>query len=138
MTLVQNKEIVRRFFEAFEANDQATLNQVTAPDLVAHLPGAPGPQNREGMLHGISAFSKAFSDRNLTIHDLIAEGDRVSARTSMTATHTGDYFGQAATGKHIVIKALTIEHIQDDMIVERWFNYDRMDLMQQLGLVPPP
>ena len=138
MTIIQNKEIVRRFFEAFDANDHAALKEVTAPDLVAHLPGAPGPQNREGMLQGISAFNAAFSDRKLTIHDLIAEGEKVSARTSVTATHTGDYMGQPRTGKQIVIKALTIERIKDGKIVERWFNYDRMDLMQQLGLVPPP
>ncbi len=30
----QNKAIVRRFYEAFEANDQAALKEVLAPDLV--------------------------------------------------------------------------------------------------------
>jgi len=32
----QNKAIARRFFDAFEANDQAALNEVLAPDLVAY------------------------------------------------------------------------------------------------------
>lgn len=138
MTLEQNKAIVRRFFEAFEADDHTALKEVTAPDLVAHLAGAPGPLNREGMLQGISAFSTAFSDRKSTIHDLIAEGDKVAAHTSMTAIHTGNYMGQPATGKQVVIDAFTIEYIKDGKIVERWFNHDQMDLMQQLGLVPPP
>jgi predicted ester cyclase len=90
------------------------------------------------MLQGVSMFNAAFSDRNFTIDDLIAEGDRVATRTTMRAVHTGLYQGQPPTGKQIVLSALTIERIQDGKIVERWFIHDRMDLMQQLGLVPPP
>ncbi|HLF74778.1 MAG TPA: ester cyclase [Anaerolineales bacterium] len=138
MTTEQNKAIVRRFFEAFKADDQAALKEVLAPDVVAHLPGAPGPQNREAMLQGVSMFNAAFSDRSFTIDDLIAEGDRVATRTTMRAVHSGDYQGQPPTGKQIVVSGLTIERIQDGKIVERWFIHDRMDLMQQLGLVPPP
>ncbi|MGD2157153.1 MAG: ester cyclase [Anaerolineales bacterium] len=138
MTNEEKKAIVRRFFEAFEANDHTTIKEVTAPDLTAYLPGAPGPQNREGMLQGISDFSAAFSDRRLITHELIAEGRKVAARTSMTATHTGDYQGQPPTGRQIVINGLSIEHIEEGKIVERWLAYDLMDLMQQLGLVPPP
>lgn len=137
MNLEQNKAIVRRFLEAFKADDHTAIQEVTSPDLVAHLVGAPGPLNRDEMLQGISAFNAAFSDRKSTIHDLIAEGDKVSSRTSLTAVHTRDYMGQPATGKQIEIKAFTIERIQDGRIVERWFNYDRVDLMQQLGLIPP-
>jgi steroid delta-isomerase-like uncharacterized protein len=138
MTYEQNKAIVRRFFKAFETNDHTSLKEVTAPDLVVHSVGAPGPLNREEMLQGISAFNAAFTERNSAVHDIIAEGDKVASRSSMTAVHSGDYFGQPPTGKQIVIKAFTIERIKDGKIVERWFNYDRMDLMQQLGLVPPP
>ncbi len=138
MTIEQNKAIVRRFFEAFRANDQDTLKEVTASDLLLHSPGAPGPENREAMLQGIHAFSEAFSDRESTLHEMIAEGNLVSVRTSMKAVHTGEYFGQPATGRQIVIHAFTFERIKDGKIVERWFNYDRLDLMQQLGLVPPP
>jgi steroid delta-isomerase-like uncharacterized protein len=138
MTTEQNKAIVRRFFEAFKADDQAALKEVFAPDVVAHLPGVPGPQNRETMLQGVSMFNAAFSDRNFTIDDLIAEGDRVATRTTMRAVHSGGYQGQPPTGKQIVVSGLTIERIQDGKIVERWFIHDRMDLMQQLGIVPPP
>ena len=138
MTSERNKAIVRRFFEAFKANDQTALKEVLAPDVVAHLPGMPGPQNRETMLQGVRIFNAAFSDRDFTIDELIAEGDRVATRTTMRAAHTGEYQGQPSTGKQIVMSGFTIERIQDGKIVERWFTYDRLDLMQQLGLVPSP
>jgi len=136
MTTEQNKAIVRRFFEAFEADNQTALKDVLAVDVVAHLPGMPGPQNRETILQGVRMFNAAFSDREFTIDELIAEGDKVATRTTMRATHTGEYQGQPPTGDQIVMSGFTIERIEDGKIVERWFTYDRLDLMQQLGLVP--
>src|SRR6266508_2166604 len=113
MTSEQNKAIVRRFWKAFEANDQAALREVLAPEMVAQSPSAPGPSNREMHLQGIGMFNAAFSDRHFTNDDLIAEGDTV------------------ATG-------LTIERIQDGKIVERWFSFDAARVMRELGLVTPP
>ncbi len=54
MTSEQNKAIVRRFWKAFEANDQAALREVLAPEMVAQSPSAPGPSNREMHLQGIA------------------------------------------------------------------------------------
>lgn len=138
MSLEENKAVARRFFKAYEANDQAALKKVVAPDVVAHMPGSAGPVGREAMLQGIRAFNAAFSDRHFTVDDLIAEGDRVATRTTMRATHTGDYQGHPPTGGQIVISGLTIERIKEGKIVERWLRYDQMKLMQQLGLIPPP
>jgi steroid delta-isomerase-like uncharacterized protein len=137
MSPEQNKAIARRFFEAYASNDHDALKEVVAPDLVAHMPGSPEPVGREMMLQGISAFNAAFSDRHFTIDDVIAEEDRVATRTTMRATHTGDYQGHSATGRRIEMSGLSIERIKDGKIVERWLKYDLMELMQQLGLVPP-
>ena len=43
---------------------------------------------------------------------------------------------QAATGKQVTVTAISIERIDDDKIVERWFNQNDWGLMQQLGAVP--
>lgn len=57
MSNEQNKTVVRRFWQAYEANDQAVLDAVLAPDLVARTPGSPEPQNRERHLQGISMLT---------------------------------------------------------------------------------
>ena len=137
MSLEQNKTVARRFFEAYAANDQRTLKEVVAPDLVANLPGSPRPLSREAMLNGIRTFHDAFSDGEFTVDDVFAEGDRVATRTTMRAVHTGAYQGHPPTGKQIEISALSIERIEDGQIVERWLKYDLMELMRQLGVVPP-
>lgn len=136
-----NKAVARRFFASFEANDQGALNAVLAPGLVAHVPhvpGAPGPVNREALVHTIGMFHAAFSDHHYEIEDQIAEGDKVVTRTTWRATHSGDFQGLPPTGKRIAISGIAIERIQDGKIVERWVSFDQLDLMRQLGLVPPP
>ena len=138
MTIEKNKAIVRRFFKAFAANDQAVLKEVLAPDIVGHAPGTPGPRNREEALLAIGMWTAAFSEMHFTIEDLIAEGDKVAAHVSVRATHSGEFLGQPPTGKQIAIIFFSVERIKDGQIVERWALVDMMSLMQQLGLVPPP
>lgn len=135
----QNKAIVRRFFESLGANDQAGLNELLSADVVAQMPGMPGPVSREVMLQGASVFSAAFSDSHYTVEDQIAEGDKVATRTTWRAIHSaGDFQGVPPTGKRVAASAISIERIQDGKIVERWLSYDQIGMMQQLGLIPPP
>jgi len=138
MTSEHNKAIVRRFWKAYETNDQAALNEVLAPELVAQSPSAPGPSNREMHLQGIAMFNAAFSDRQFTIDDLIAGGDTVATRVTLRGIHSGNWQGYPPTGKRLVATGLTIERIQDGKIVERWFSFDAARVMRELGLVAPP
>ena|SRR5688500_4283290 len=138
MTSEQNKAIVRRFYEALVSNDLAVLNEVLAPDFVAHSFGAPGPQSREVHLQGIGVWNAAF-ETDFTLRDQIAEGDRVATHTTMHAIHNrGDFQGLPPTGKKVEIGGITIERIKDGRIVERWVYSDRLGVLLQHGLVPPP
>lgn len=133
MTSEQNKAIVCRFWKAYEANDQTTLNFVLAPDFVAQTPSSPEAQTREQHLQGISMFNRAFSDRHFTVDEMIAEGDTVATRTTLRGLHTGEFQGQPATGKPIAATGLTIERIRDGRIVERWFSFDVVGVMRELA-----
>jgi len=138
MTAEQNKAIVRRFYEAFEANDEGALKELLAPDLVAYSHGAPGPQNREVHLQGISGWNAAF-ETDFTIEDQIAEGDSVATRVTMRAVHNrGEFQGLPPSGKQIVVGGISLERIKDGTIVERRVSGDWLGMMQQLGLIPPP
>ncbi len=137
MSTEQNKAIVRRFFEAFEANDQAALKEVLAPDLVAYSHGAPGPQNRDAHLQGISGWNAAFSETRFTIEEQIAEGDKVATRATLRSVHSrGDFQGLPPTGRQVAVSGISIERIKDGKIVERRVQGDWLGMMQQLGLVP--
>lgn len=139
MTPEQNKAVVRLFYEAFGANDSAVLKEVLAPDLRVYSHSATSPQGREEHLQGIDMSNAAFADSHYTIEEQIAEGDRVATRVTFRATHSrGEFMGQSPTGKQITVAGISIERIRDRQIVERRVSYDQMEIMQQLGLVPPP
>jgi len=138
MTTEQNKAVVRRFFEAFEANDLAALNELLAPDLVAYSHGGPGPESRETHVQGIRMWNAAFGDTHFTIHEQIAEGDMAATRVTMRSVHSrGDFQGLSPTGKEITSSAVSLERVRDGKIVERRVFMDWLDVMQQLGLLPP-
>jgi predicted ester cyclase len=139
MSIEQNKAIVRRFFESFEASDEAAMKAVLSPDLVAYTHGAPGPQTREAMLQGIKMWQTAFSGTRFEIEEQIAEGDSVASRMTMRSVHDlGDFQGLPPTGKQIEVSSVTIERIKDGKIVERRVISDWLGMMQQLGLIPLP
>jgi len=139
MTSEQNKAIVRRFFEAFEASDEAAMKEVLAPDLVAYTHAAPGPLSREAMLQGISWWNASFSDSRFTIEEQIAEGDKVATHVTMRANHSrGDFQGLPPSGKQVEMRSVTIERIKDGKIVERRVIGGWSGMLQQLGLIPPP
>jgi steroid delta-isomerase-like uncharacterized protein len=138
MSTEANKAIARRFFEASDANDQVAFDALLAPDLVVHYPGAPGPLDRETFLQLANMMLAAFSDRQYTIDDQIAEGDKVATRVTWRATHRGDFQGLPPTGKQVAVSGISIERIKDGKIVERWVSFDQLGTMQQLGVMPAP
>jgi predicted ester cyclase len=143
MSAKQNKAIARRLFKAVAINDQAALEELLAPEFVAHQRGISVLQpvdelTREAFMQGIRMHSARFSDQHYTIEDQLAEGDKVMTRVAWRATHTGEFQGLSPTGKKVVGGGIAIERIKDGKIVERWAQPDRLGLMQQLGLLPGP
>jgi steroid delta-isomerase-like uncharacterized protein len=138
MTTEQNKAVVRRFYEAFEADDQTTLKELLAPDLAAYSYGG-GPQNRDAHLRQISGWNAAFGDTHFTIEEQIAEQDTVATRVIMHSKHSrGDFQGLPPSSKQIAVPAVSLERIKDGKIIERRVNADWLGMLQQLGLIPPP
>lgn len=136
MTSEENKAIVRRFYEAFETNDLATMYEVLALDLAAYSHSAPGPQNREGHVQGIRMWNAAFQTR-FTVEEQLAEADTVATRVTMRAVHSrGDFQGLSPTGKQIALGGISLERIKDGKIVERRVEADWLGMLQQLGLIP--
>jgi predicted ester cyclase len=139
MSTQESKALVRRFFEAFQNNDQAALKELLAPDVAAYLPGSPDPLSREVHLDVIAAWNMGFDDLHFSIEDQIAEGEMVATRTTLRGVHSrGRFLELVPTGKRIAIGVITMERIKGGKIVERRVVLDVLDLMQQLGAAPTP
>ena len=137
MTTEQNKEVVRRFFRAFEDQDEAALTSVLSPRLRAFVHGNTEPVGRDAMLQAINGWNTMFSGTSFILEDQIAEGDLVACRVTMHAVHTGGAFeGIAPTGAPITSESLTLERVVDGLIVERRVASNWEDIKRQLTAVP--
>ena len=139
MSTQDNKAVVRRFYEeVVNRKNRAALAEVFDPNLVDHFapPGTPG--GLEGASQTLNMFLTAFPDLHFTIEDLIAEEDRVVARVSMSGTQQGAFMGIPPTGKHVTITGIDINLFVGGKSVEHWVEMDRLGMMQQLGVLPPP
>ena len=130
----QNKALVRRAWEIVDNPD--ILDAVYAPDVVWHEPD----QEIRGLEQAkqfVSTYETAFPDMNVTVEDVIAEGDKVVTRVTLRGTHQGETeeFGPP-TGRQVELKGITISRIEGGKIVEDWDAYDNLSAMQQLGLAP--
>ena len=81
---------------------------------------------------------KAFPDLCISIEDAVGEGDKVAWRLDVTGTHKAEFRGVPATGNKVNFAAQYIFRFNNDKIVERWTNLDRLGVLIQIGAIPPP
>ena len=132
MSLEENKAIIRRVMEAVNKRDLVLLDELISPgyvDTTLRLKGL------KGFKQSVTSLYEGFPDIHATIDDIIAEGDKVWDRVTLTATHTGKYRGLASTGKKIAFKGVRIWRIVNSKVVERESFYDFLDFYKQLGII---
>jgi steroid delta-isomerase-like uncharacterized protein len=130
----ENKALALRSWEFLENPD--ILEEVYAPDLVWHEPDQ-DVRGYEGARQFVSMYKAAFPDLNVTVEDVIAEGEKVVTRYTVRGTHQGEIeeFGPP-TGRQLELEGTTIHRIENGKIVEEWERYDILSIVQQLGLFP--
>ena len=67
---------------------------------------------------------------------MIAEGDTVVARWTLTGTQTGPFLGIAPTGRTIRIGGMSMDHLENGILVSGFDGWDNLGLRQQLGVIP--
>jgi len=133
------KALTRRFIEEWnkgKAAAMAVIDEMYATNFVSH--GDKDVRGIKNVKKSTSEEFTAFPDLHFTIDDMVAEGNKVAMRITMTGTHKGEYMGAPPTNKKITIRAIAIERFAGGKIVEEWGQTDTLGLMQQLGLAPTP
>ncbi len=137
----ENKALADRFhMDVFQEENLNVADEILSPDFVWHGALGPGEDQRgpEGTKEVASAVIGAFPDRRITHEDIIAEGDKVLIRWSLSGTHQGELMGIPATGRRVTVTGFDLFRIEGGKIVEMWQEADQLGMMQQLGVVPEP
>jgi predicted ester cyclase len=143
LSIEENKELIKRYvkenIDALGDADKSNtlIDKYLTPDAVVHIAG--GTDMNIEQWKGVAGYMyNAFSDINITIDDMVAEGDKVVVRSTWEATQTGEYLGVAPTGKKTAIDIVTLYRIAGGKISGTWMLTDAFSLMIQLGAIPNP
>lgn len=135
MSLEENKALVRNYIEEIYNGNLDIIEDVVADEYVATA----GPLSPAQYKANNVAMARAFPDRRVHIHEIIAEGDWVALHTTVEATHLGEWRGIPPTGKRVTWTGTIFRRVRDGKIVRGYATFDWLGVMQQLGVtfVPP-
>jgi len=129
-----NKHIVRRLVsEAQQGRDVNVVDELLSPNFIDHSPMAGLEPTRDGVKILFAALHAAFPDLRVTIHDQIAEEDKVVTHKRFSGTHRGEFLGIPPTGNTIDFEVIDILRVRDAKITDHWAVIDKLTLMKQLG-----
>jgi steroid delta-isomerase-like uncharacterized protein len=122
----ENKAIARRVYEIVSTGEFGRAEEIVDADAPDNelLPDDPPAKLIDTFKETFSEAREGFPDLEITVEDVMAEGDRVAARVTMRGTHRGEFQGIAATGKRVEVKAIDMFRISSGKIVEHWGHAD--------------
>ena len=118
--------------------DLDAVDHFFAPDYVSYDPIDRQVEGAQGFKEYVASLRTAFPDIHFSWEDFVAEGDKIAGRWTLRGTHLGrsPSLGIEATGRQVVVSGITIFEIVGDKIVADWEAWDRLNLLQQLGVAP--
>jgi len=137
MSTEENKALVRKVYDAINANDLDALDGLMAADMDSNTRFAHPDGGLDGFKESFKTALASFPDYSITIDDQIAEGDKVVTRYTASGTQEGDFMGVAPTGERIELVGIDIDQIEDGKIVAHWSEASLDDIMVKLGVAIP-
>ncbi len=120
------KALVRRLVEEVQnKHNLDALDEILAPNFVNRSAPAGAPADRGATRKIMTEMLAAIPDLKSTIHDMLAEGDKVMTRKTLSGTLQGELMGVAPTGQPVTIEVIDILRIEGGQAVEHWVVSDR-------------
>lgn len=137
MSAERNKSVVQRLFDEVMKGNLAIADELIAEDYAQHSVFGI-PNGREAFKQFFMGFASAVPDAQFVVEDVIAEGDKVVSRFTVTGTQKGALLGIPPTEKKFTMRGIDIFRLKDGKIVEHWDAVDQLGMLQQLGIVSMP
>ena len=126
--------VARWMEELWQKGNLDAIEELHAPEFRDRSPAGRDPDNA-GFRDGLRELYAAFPDFEAVIEDLVVEAasGKVALRWSARGTHRGAFLGWAPTGRTIVFRGIEILRLENGTLIERWGEWDGLDLIEQLG-----
>ena len=126
MSIEENKAIAQRYWdELLNGGKVEKMNEFMATEYAYHGPGGHEIKGIEAMKRFIAWVHTSFPNMHFTVHDLIAEGDKVVSSWTMKGTHKSN--------KQMEQQGVIISRFASGKVVEDWEIFDRLAIASQLA-----
>lgn len=132
-----NKDIVRRYQEAYNTNNLDVLDEVLDPNWRTNGWPEGIPQSIEAAKEFYGGVLQSLADWQIITLQLVAEGDWVVQRGLLRGTFKGELGGLPPTGQVVEAGTISMFRIADGKIVEHWAYADDMSFWKGLGVDVP-
>lgn len=134
-----NKAVFSRLDAAINSRDAEviakSIDEIVAPDVLFHAPVPTGMTGVQALKQVWVVLLRAFPDIHVAVEDVIAEGDKVVVRNTVTGTHRGEYRGVPPTGKSVSYREIFIFRFAGGRVAEIWGVVDALSQLKQLGMI---
>ena len=134
--LEANKQGIRDFFRrVWNEGEEGAIDEYVSERAVGN--DADFGAGREAFRRQWREWRAAMPDLHFEVEELVAEGNVVVSRWTLTGTHTGGpLFGVPASGSAIRVGGMSLDHLQDGVLVSGFDGWDALGLRKQIGALP--
>lgn len=127
MSIEENKAVILRFWEQFNKGNLEVMDECFSDNFVRYaIDGT--VMDREGYRQMCTRLLNTYPDLQVTIGDIVAEGDKVAFYFTLSGTRKGESKGNPPTGKYFAMSEAYFSRFEDGKIVEfRNFQTKRQD-----------
>jgi ketosteroid isomerase-like protein len=128
--------------QTFNAHDIDGFTGVLADDVTYQAPGGIQGQGKEACAQFFASWFTAFPDAHVQVHALHISGDVAVEEGTFTGTQHGVLHTPAGdippTGRPVTVGYIQLLRFRDGQHVSFNLLFDRLLMLEQLGLVPAP
>jgi predicted ester cyclase len=125
------RERIDRYMAAYNVGDLDALGALVTPGYVHH--NNADALSLDGFKGGARWIRRAMPDFRIDLLDAVEGADRLAVRWRGQGTQATSMFGEAVTGRSVVLNGITIYRFEGELIAEDWEAMDEADLRRQVG-----
>ena len=124
------KTVAHAFADLMNGHDADAVDGFITEDYVNHNYFV--EDGREANRAFWTVWFAAFPDTEVSLDDVMVDGDRVAGRFTYRATFQGEFMGLQPTGLPVVMHSIDIWRVVDGMAVEHWDQLDGQAFFAQM------
>lgn len=134
VTMARAQAICSTLAVARNTPDLGLLDQIMTADVVTTDPFGMAPMTS---LDQVKQFylgtQSGFPDFSMSHDKIWLDGDDIIVHWTASATHQGQWYGMAGTGKNVTIAGISIMTVKDGNVVEQSSYFDLLSVANQIG-----